>query len=104
MGKMRKMSEETLRELLKRPRKCQNCGSGEHIQFHHNFIYAGKQVDCANTILSLCKNCHDKEKTIKDDLDKIMLNQMTYQEIEFYSKVVNLQARKDYLNGIRQVQ
>lgn len=100
---MRKISETTLDVLLKRPKKCQRCGSTENIQFHHNLIFEGKQSDCPNTILSLCKNCHDKEKTIRDDLDRIMLNQMSGEEIKRYSKVTNLQARKEFLNGIRKV-
>ena len=91
-------------ELLKRPKVCQRCRSRENIQFHHNLIFEGRQSDCPSTILSLCKKCHDKEKTIKDDLDRIMLNQMSDEEIKTFSKVVNLQARKKYLNGIRKVQ
>ena len=101
---MRKLSEETLRVLLNRPRVCQRCKSRENIQFHHNIIFEGKQSDCPSTILSLCKKCHDKEKTIKDDLDRIMLNQMSDEEIKMFSKVVNLKARKEYLNGVRKIQ
>lgn len=98
---MRKISPETLHKLFQKPHKCQVCGATERkLDYHHNLIYQGRQVDSPNTILIACRKCHDKANEIemREKMDRIMLNQMTEDELERYSKVENLQAKKQYLN------
>lgn len=82
-------------------KKCCLCGSNL-VQWHHNLIFGGQQCDEPFAILPLCPFCHEKadRKDVKDRLDFIMLNRMTEDELDRYSKVSNLRARKEYLNNI----
>lgn len=72
------------------------------LQWHHNLIHAGKQVQADFAILPVKKSIHliaDYPK-IKEKLDWVMLNRMSEEELERYGRVFDWQARKDYLNAL----
>lgn len=66
------------------------------IEWHHNFIFAGRQVNEKWCILPLLKRIHarEKEQTIGARLDWIMLNRANQEELKKYS----LQENKKKLN------
>ena len=94
---MRKIPPELIIELSNDPfyKKCcldnfvYPC-SGK-IEFHHNLIYAGKQVNEKFCILPVCKMHHDIEKhtIIKEKLNWIMWGRATDEQILRYSKAIN---------------
>lgn len=99
----RKISDETMKVLLSDPfyKKC--CISGRTpVQFHHNFIFQGQQVDEPWAILPLHKDVHDvaDQPYIKQQLDRIMLNRATDEELERHSKAISLKAKRNYLNEL----
>ena len=82
-------------------RRC--CLTGQancKIEWHHNLIYAGKQVNEKWCILPLCSGMHSvaSNKGVKKRLDWIMLNRATNDELKSYSKAVDLVAKKYRLN------
>lgn len=81
-------------------KKCCLCGSNV-VQFHENLIFGGQQVKAKNCILPLCWICHPKADKIevREKLDWIMYNRMTDEELLTYGKVLDLFARRDYLNN-----
>lgn len=97
---MKPVSLTTMNTLLADPfmKQCCLCKSTP-VQWHHNKIFQGRQVDNPKTILPVCHRCHAKanENETREKLDLIMLNRMTDDEIKKYSKVDNLIARRDYL-------
>lgn len=70
------------------------------IEFHHNLIYAGRQVNEAWCILPLCKTCHDNIVSTKPRCNWIMCNRATDEELRHYSKAIDYIALRDRLNGI----
>lgn len=72
------------------------------IEWHHNLIYAGKQVNEEFCILPVCKMHHDIEKhtIIKEKLNWIMWDRATDEQIKYYSKATNYQFEKERLNKI----
>jgi len=60
----------------------------EKIEWHHNFIFAGQQVNEKWCILPMAESIHDREKEqeIKERLNWIMLNRANVETIEKYSK------------------
>lgn len=72
----------------------------ERIEWHHNFIFAGRQVNEKWCILPLAASIHkiEKEIKIKERLDWIMLNRADDETIERYSKSTNLSIVKATLN------
>lgn len=99
---MRKIPEELRNELAgkKYYKNCALCFK-EGVQWHHNLIYGGKQVNAEFCIIPLCPNCHEKanEKSIKEKLNWIMLNRATDEEIELYSKAIPYRQVKTNLNN-----
>lgn len=82
-------------------KKCCISGStSEKIEWHHNLIYAGKQVQEKWCILPLAKSIHDKIEIYKDQVDWLMLNRATDNELARYSKVIDLKAKRERLNKI----
>ena len=76
---------------------------GDRIEWHHNLIYAGKQVQEPFAILPLKKSLHDRLKGDKDlqaQLDWIMWNRATDDQIERYSKAKNYTLYRATLNGM----
>jgi len=72
------------------------------IQWHHNLIFQGKRQNTKSSILPVCKSHHDRADTreIREKINWIMLNRMSDMEIEHYSKAIDYQQLKKYLNGI----
>jgi hypothetical protein len=99
---MRKIPEKLKAEMEadKYYTKCAVGGScSGKIEWHHNLIYAGRQVNEKFCIIPLCKHHHDKIDYFKDEVDRIMLNRATEDELTMYSKAVNLRAKRDRLNA-----
>ncbi len=82
--------------------KC--CIASEHcygkIEWHHNLIYAGRQVNEKWCILPVCRHHHDIEKVkeIGERLDYVMLNRGTDEEIVKFCKAIDYLAVKERLN------
>lgn len=70
------------------------------VEWHHNLIYAGRQVQEKWAILPLAKAVHDQANNpkVRERLDWIMLNRATDDELRRYSKAINLIAKRDTLN------
>lgn len=82
-------------------KKCAVTGTtSEKIDWHHNLIYAGRQVNEKWCIIPLAKSVHDKIETYKDVVDWIMLNRANDSDLERYSKVIDLKAKRERLNKI----
>lgn len=72
----------------------------DKIEWHHNFIFAGKQVQEKWCILPLAKAIHDmaNRKDIKEKLDWIMLNRASIETLAKYSKAIDLIKKCSELN------
>lgn len=72
------------------------------IEFHHNLIYGGKQVNEKDFILPLCHAHHalEKNKSIKDRLNWVMLKRGSTRLIEAYSKSTNWAFEQERLNKL----
>lgn len=102
MRKLSKLTRQTL-ENEERMSKCCLSYLGDcngRIEWHHNLIYQGRQSDIPNTILGVCHSHHEiaNKKEIKEQLDWIMLGQMTEADLEKVPKWTG-KHRKGYLNG-----
>ena len=69
------------------------------IEWHHNLIFGGKQVNEEFCILPICNWHHDREKhqIYKEKLNWIMWGRATNEQIQSYSKAINYQQVKDRL-------
>ncbi len=76
--------------------------SWDRIEWHHNLIFAHKQVQAEFAILPIKQSVHNvvSNPLIKERLDWVMLNRASESEIRQYSKVVNLARRRAYLNDL----
>lgn len=79
------------------------CITGQHktsvkIDWHHNFIYAGRQLNEKWCILPLAKEVHNNIVRYKEKCDWIMLNRGTDEQLEHYSKARDLKRVRDRLN------
>lgn len=61
----------------------------EKIDWHHNLIFAGRQVNEVFCILPLAKSIHDRIVEYKELCDYIMLSRATPEERSRYSKAIN---------------
>jgi hypothetical protein len=80
-------------------KKC--CITGEtkgKIDWHHNLIYAGKQVNRKFCILPLAQSVHREIVKHKEICDWIMLNRATEQELAEFSKAIDYKRARDKLN------
>jgi hypothetical protein len=80
-------------------KKC--CVSGrkdERIEWHHNLIYASKQIQEKFCILPLLKSVHRDIVKHKEKCDWIMLNRASEQQLTKYSKVINYRHKLKILN------
>ena len=68
------------------------------IEFHHNLIYGGRQVNEKFCILPLCHYHHAHIAYFKEHVDRIMLNRATDEELRRYSKATDYIALRDRLN------
>lgn len=69
------------------------------IQWHHNLIFAGRQVNEIFCILPLCYKHHRDAniKKVRDLLDIIMLDRATPEQVQKYSKAVDYKKIKERL-------
>ena len=87
-----------------RMRKCEIC-SESRVQFHHVFIYAGKQIKEAWNIAPACANCHAMAtphnskyvQSVREQFEWNALNRMTPSDIVKYPKK-DWQTLKNYLS------
>jgi hypothetical protein len=70
----------------------------EKIDWHHNLIYAGRQVNEKWCILPLATSIHKNIEKYKEQCDWIMVNRATDSDLQRFSKVVDLKLLKDRLN------
>lgn len=101
---MKKISPKLKKEIREDPFYNVCCISGkkntEHkIDWHHNLIYAGAQVNEKWCILPLETNIHRNIVKYKEICDWIMVNRATEFELNKYSKAVNYLTLKDKLNN-----
>ena len=70
------------------------------IEWHHNLIYAGRQVNEPWCILPISEAVHllARSKDMKEKLDWVMLNRGSDEDLLRYSKVENLLAKRAKLN------
>lgn len=102
---MRKIPEELREEMANDPfyKKCcledYTFGCVGKIEWHHNLIYAGRQVNEKFCILPVCKYHHDHEKDteIGERLDYIMLHRATEDDLRRFSKCIDYVALKERL-------
>ena len=72
--------------------------TNEKINWHHNFQFAGRQLNEKWCILPLAESIHDSITDYKDICDWIMLNRATEATLKKYSKAVDLIRKREYLN------
>lgn len=100
---MNKIPPKLVSEMESDPFYKQCCITGlrnEKIEWHHNLIYAGKQVQAKFCILPLLKSVHRDIVKHKEICDWIMLNRTTDEELEKYSKLINYKRERERLNKI----
>jgi hypothetical protein len=68
------------------------------IDWHHNLLFAGKQVQAKFAILPLAREVHDNIVLHKEKCDWIMLNRATDEQLKKYSRAADLFAKRDRLN------
>lgn len=100
---MRKIEPKLVKELEADPFYKQCCITGlSHkavkIDWHHNLIYGGKQVNAKFCILPLADFVHRNIVKHKEKCDWIMWNRATPEEIQKYSKAINYQRELQRLN------
>jgi len=98
---MRAISPKLRKEMSDDPYYSKCCLSGTSygkIDWHHNLIFAGRQVNEPWCILPLETNLHRDIIKYKEMCDWVMLNRATDEELKRYSKAENLTAKKDKLN------
>ncbi len=69
------------------------------IEWHHNLIFRGQRENVKEAILPVCQAHHRKADTreIREKLDHIMLQRMSDEQLEYYSKARNYKQYKIYL-------
>ena len=77
-------------------------GHGVRVQWHHQLIFAGRQVNERFCIMQICEEIHRKAewKQVRERLDWIMLNRATDEELEMFSKSRDLVRKRQVLNEI----
>lgn len=109
---MRVISQKVKKKILADPFYSRCCITGlssaeAKIDWHHNLIYAGRQVDEKWTILPLAEtyfglNFHKYHQgispAVQERMDWIMLNRGTDEDLKKYSKCVDLMTKRKKLN------
>lgn len=102
----RSMIPPELREELNRDpfykRCCLTGRTDGKIDWHHNMLWKGKSLQKKFAILPVHISIHQYHKgltsEVKEKLNWIMVNRMTPEELDYYSKVVSYTALKKRLN------
>jgi hypothetical protein len=68
------------------------------IDWHHNARFGGKNVQEKFCIIPLSKHIHDKIDFYKERCDWIMVNRMSDDELNRYTKAINYHFMKKRLN------
>lgn len=102
---MRKIPPKLREEMSNDPFYSKCCMTGwthQKIEWHHNLIFAGRQVNEKFCILPLSKSMHDMINLPynKSRCDWIMLNRGTDEQLKKYSKAVDLIKKREYLNKV----
>lgn len=73
----------------------------QKVEWHHNLIYQGRQVQEKWAILPILYTIHEKanNRKVRQVLDWIMLNRATEEELRAHSKVINYIKKREYLNN-----
>lgn len=97
---MKKIPEELRNELSADPyyKRCCITGSPNDIEWHHNLIFGGSQVNERFCILPLTYLVHKNIERYKEKCDWIMLNRATDAQLQKYSKAINYVRKKEILN------
>lgn len=77
---------------------CITGSSSEKIEWHHNLIYGGRQINERWAILPLAKSIHDKITEYKEKCNWIMLNRASDAELLKYSKCIDYLKMRERLN------
>lgn len=74
----------------------------DRIEWHHNMIFAGRQVQARFAILPVLASIHRVAALpeIKDKLDWVMVNRMSGEDLELYGKGVDWIHRLEWLNYV----
>lgn len=81
--------------------RCCYCGKDKEIQWHHVFIFAGRQVNAKWAIVPACEKHHREVNTnpdMKDYFQWIALNRATNVELKAMSKAVDYLAMRERAN------
>lgn len=73
----------------------------QKIDWHHQLIFAGQQVNEDWAILPLLTSIHDRipaDRSLKDQCDWIMLNRATDEQLRPYCKAIDYIRRRAILN------
>lgn len=102
---MRPIPKEMRDEMAEDPymKKCCMVGIGTcdgKIEWHHNLIFAGRQVNEPWCIMPLCKTHHDKIDGGKAICNWIMLNRATDEQLLPYCKATDYIDMRRRLNKI----
>lgn len=83
-------------------RCCITGRTDEKIEWHHNLIFAGRQVNEEWAILPLLEPVHDAvpgDPELKDRCDWVMLNRATDEQLRPYCRAMNYIRRREVLNA-----
>lgn len=96
---MRPIPKKLREELSNDPyyKKCCITGLGD-VEWHHNLIFAGRQVNQKFCILPLNKEVHRNIVKYKERCDWIMWNRANYRQRDEYGKAINVHTRYAQLN------
>jgi hypothetical protein len=105
---MNNMPKKLRRELAEDPeyRICMVTGEAgtrtDPIEWHHAMTWAGSQLQKRFAIVSIKRSIHEQARNsvVKEFIDWIVLNRMTEDEIDYYSKAIDLRYKRDQLNRI----
>ena len=98
---MRKIPTKLREDMANDPfyeRCCITGRKDEKIDWHHNLIFAGRQINEKWCILPLITSVHERIIAYKEKCNWIMLNRGTDEQLKKYSKLINYIELRDKLN------
>lgn len=80
--------------------KCAVSGAVGRVEWHHNLIFAGRQVNEPWAIIPLAPEIHDQARNteMRETLDWIMLNRASDDELRPYCKAIDYIGMRKRLN------
>jgi hypothetical protein len=73
-------------------------GCDGRIEWHHVFIYGGKQLNEKWAIVPACHDHHMKAEPLRPHFETVALNRATEDELKAISKAVDYIAKRNRLN------